>query len=178
MIKPKILGLVDSENLYYSPKKQWGTPAKVDYYKLYKLITHGGHRDSVVIAYLVTDPVINQNRFVERLKQIGYTTKMKVIYSKQGNFQNSNWDPEIIQDGLEMIDQVDKLVMVSGDGGFSEMIKHYTAKDKETSVICFKDNCSFALQCADTIQYLDQRILMSRPNYHPNLLSECRFPMR
>jgi len=174
----RILGLVDAENLYYTPREKWGPGSKVDFSKLYQMIT-GGYKTATVINYLVADPIIDQTRFLSLLRKVGYTVKIKVLYSKKEQLQNSNWDPEIIEDGMAMIHQVDHLVLVSGDGGFSDMIRRYQELGKRTSVICFEDDFSSRLKVADTVTFLNQRILMSDRKKQPlSALPECRFPMR
>ena len=188
MSKPRILGLVDAENLYYTPRKRWGPGARIDFYKLYKIITAGGCRNSQVIIYLVADPIVNQIKFIDRLKHIGYTPRMKVIYPEKGKFQNSNWDPEIIEDAMAKICDFNKLVMVSGDGGFSPTLQAYLDQGKETAVLCFDSNFSAQLRSvAETVTFLDENILFRKNNHRnsanpsvnprPKPLESCRFPM-
>lgn len=177
MPKERILGLVDAENLYYTPKQNWGAGAKVDFAKLYRKIT-GGCQGAKVIVYLVADPVIDQSRFIKRLIQIGYTPRVKILYSNRGRLRNSNWDDDIIEDGRAMMPDTDRLVLVSGDGDFSGLIHEYKAHGKQISVMCFEDDFSPQLKVADSISFLDKTILMGRPAITPRRLSECRFPMQ
>lgn len=183
----KTLGLVDAENLYYTPKKLWGPGAKVDFQRLYSLITNGG-RPAEVIAYLVADPIIDQTLFINRLVKIGYTPKVKAIYHRKGKYQNSNWDDEIIEDALELIDKTDKLILVSGDGDFIPMLKAYRKQEKQVHIICFQnDFCPQLKSVADSVTFLDEEILLNphllRPHTsyqhpRPEARGGCRFPMQ
>ena len=176
----RILGLVDAENIYYSPKKLGGPKAKVDFEKLHNLIT-GGNKNAKVIFYMVADPLINQDSFIKRLKDFGYIPRVKVVYSEKGRFRNSNWDDEIIKEGIELIDEVDKLVLVSGDGDFLPLVDAYLMKRKNVSVICFEDNFSPSLKVVNQITFLDKSILLT-PGFNNINTSqkqpECRFPMQ
>jgi len=186
MTKRKILALIDSENLYYAPKKIWGPGSKLDYKKLYRVFTKK-EADTQAIAYLVSDPVVDQHRFIECLVKMGYTPKIKTLYPDQGQIQNSNWDDEIIEDGLKRIDDVDELFMVSGDSDFIPLLAAYKERFKPVSVVCFKDNFNYRLRdFADLVIFLDQNILMNQrpipirqPSYpRPRVLPGCRFPMQ
>ena len=186
MTQKKILALIDAENLYYAPKKIWGPGSKLDYKKLFNLISKKSHLITA-IAYLVADPVVDQNQFIKCLIKIGYTPKIKTLYSQNGQIQNSNWDEDIIKDGLAMIEDTDELVMVSGDSDFIPMLKVYKEQHKSISIICFQDNFNPALRdYSDSITFLKENILLNyRPvlQYNtayprPRALPNCRFPMQ
>ena len=186
MTKRKTLALIDAENLYYAPKKKWKPTAKLDYRKLYNLIS-ANDQDARAVVYLVADPVIDQNRFIDCLVKIGFIPKVKTLYPENGQILNTNWDDEIIVDGLNMIDDYDSLIMVSGDSDFIPLLKAYREADKPTSVICFEDNFNPTLRdFADPITFLGEDSLLHyrppqpvRPAYpRPRALPECRFPMQ
>jgi uncharacterized LabA/DUF88 family protein len=160
----KTLVLIDAQNIYYTPKRNWGPGAKVDFLKLYHKVTRGD-RAAIANIYLVADPLVDQTRFLQRLIEIGYSPKIKILYPEKGQYRNSNWDDWIIKDGLNLIAQTDQLIMVSGDGDFAGMIRQYKQKGKKTRIVCFQDDYSPLLNCADSVSFLDQSILFKRRQY-------------
>ena len=178
MPKERILGLVDAENLYYTPKQRWGTKAKVDFQKLYRRIA-GNNQNAKVIIYLVADPMIDQSKFIKKLADIGYIPRIKVLYSKGGRLANSNWDEQIIEDGIALLPETDRLVLVSGDGDFFGLVQKYKQSQKTVSVLCFENDFSPQLRSAHFVNFLDEKILMPPPRNRNRVdLPECRFPMQ
>ena len=183
MTNPRILSLVDAQNLYYTPKTIWGAKAKIDFQKLYQLIAK--RKEAQVNFYMVADPIIDQSSFIRLLTHIGYTTKIKTLYEENGEYKNTNWDEEIIKDGENLIDEFDELVMVSGDGDFIPLLEKYRRRRKKVSVICFRqDFCPHLKDYADRLIFLDKTITLTpkinpvKPSYpRPNAFRGCRFPM-
>jgi len=163
MKKERVLALVDAENLYYTPRKIWGAKARVDFSKLYQLIAQGRSAESIAyesIIYIAGDPIIDQAPFLQALVRMGYTPRIKIIYSERGIYANGNWDEEIIRDGMARISDIDHLVLVSGDGGFSDLVEAYIKRGKRVTVHCFEDDFSPRLKGASEIAFLTQDILM------------------
>jgi uncharacterized LabA/DUF88 family protein len=156
--KEMVLCLVDSQNIYYTPSK---AGRRIDYFRLKKAAARG--RDTLIIAYLVSDPVVDQTSFMARLHRFGYSTKIKVMYLGNGEVQNSDWDAGIIEDAKRLMSGFETLVLVSGDGDFAELVGEIKSRGKRVEVMCFEEDLSISLaKVADRVTYLDDSVLMGK----------------
>ncbi|MBI9085472.1 MAG: NYN domain-containing protein [Desulfobacterales bacterium] len=162
-----VLCLIDSQNIYYTPKKIFG--GQVDFRKLFHKIKAFSPLTIHSIVYLVADAVVEQVPFLRVLTDIGYQTRMKLMWFENDVSHNTNWDDEMIEEGLRLMPFYQGVILVSGDHGFIPFLNKWSAAGKSTQVICFERDVSAAIvRCHHPVDFLDQDVIHSirnRPGY-------------
>jgi len=170
------LVLIDDSNLYYGNIKYgWG----LDYRKFY----HWIHRSFNVLEIYFFGGVISKNaffsihpnktlenydkekkdrkRFFRFLKSVGYKVNSKPVTSLYDNTKGEykrkcNFDVEITIIAIDRLDRYKELVLCSGDGDFTKLLKYVKGKHKKTIIITHKDRLNRDLQkTANRVIYLE-----------------------
>ncbi len=156
---------VDIQNMYYSAKALH--QAKVDFGKI---LTEGLKTRKLVraIAYVVkTDVVKKEKDFFEALEKRGYEVKSKDLQVFYGGNKKGDWDIGIAMDIVRMVDKLDVVILVSGDGDFTELIKYAKAHGCYTEVMAFgRSASSFIKEETDKFVDLDKmkdKVLIKAP---------------
>jgi len=143
---------IDSSNIYHAQKRSgW----KVDYKKLKNFISKYGNLKIYNFyaavprksdpAYAPTNKYLNAVRKIARLK----TKPLK--YIKEGNkiYKKGDVDLEIAIDVVRSIDNLDLVVVTSGDSDYLEL-KNWVTKDKNKKIVfaAFENNMAWEIrQC-------------------------------
>jgi len=153
-----ILCLIDAQNIYYTPKHFYNSA--IDFKKLYNRLRAKAGQSIYVIIYLVADAVIDQVQFLNVLHKIGYHTRLKLMRYEKGHSQNTNWDEEMIVEGMELMPFYSGLALVSGDHGFIPMLNKWSAANKSTKILSFERDMSFKLvQSEHPTDFLGQDVI-------------------
>jgi len=115
----KIALFVDVQNIYYTTREAYGR--QFNYQKLWQRISNEGE---IVIAnaYAIHRADANQLKFQNALTQIGYTIKLKPFIQRSDGTAKGDWDVGITIDIMEAAKEVDKIVLLSGDGDFGILL--------------------------------------------------------
>lgn len=150
---------VDVQNLYYSAKYQY--QAKIDFGRLLKITTK--NRTLIrAIAYIVQTPDIDQTNFINILKDFGYELKSKELKIRPDGTSKGDWDMGIAIDTISMVNRLDVIVLVSGDGDFADLVYMLKARGAITEVVSFPSNTAEELKLAATDYIpLDSAVLIS-----------------
>lgn len=144
----KIGVFVDVSNLFYSAKS-FGV--EVNYCRLLDYAVRNRH---LIRAYSYTgiDPDnANQRKFVDFLCANGYKVICKDIHKYDSGRVKANLDIEMAVDILTMSDNLDVVVLVSGDGDFVRLVQAVQAKGVRFELISFR-----ASTANDLIASVDQ----------------------
>lgn len=129
---------VDVQNMFYSAKLLH--QSKVDYGKLLNEVT--GNRQLVrAIAYIIQKPDVDQSGFHEALSRIGYEIKVKElkVHNNEGrNNARGSWDVGMAVDILSMADKLDTVVLVTGDGDYTDLLDALSARGVRTEIVSFE----------------------------------------
>jgi uncharacterized LabA/DUF88 family protein len=172
----KSLILIDESNLFYAFRKfNW----EVDYYKFYKwfisnfdvlsiyfcsgLISKKTFFDKHTGNTLTDFIKCKQERekFFKSLKSTGYKIMHKPVASlydsTKGEYKRKcNFDVEITILALDRIADYEELVLCSGDGDFTKLLKYVKGKYKKTTIIGHKDRINWNLEeSANRVIYID-----------------------
>ncbi|MFK7964056.1 MAG: NYN domain-containing protein [Burkholderiaceae bacterium] len=112
--------LVDVQNVYYTTKQAYGR--HFDYNKFWAMAT----RDRQVVralAYAIDRGDARQQQFQRILKAIGFEIKLKPFIQRSDGSAKGDWDVGIALDAIELAEQSDTIVLVSGDGDF-DLLAH------------------------------------------------------
>jgi uncharacterized LabA/DUF88 family protein len=125
---------VDVSNLFYSAKS---AGVEVNYCRLLEHAVAG--RDLIrASAYTGVDPENpNQRKFIDFLKANGYKVICKDIHKYEGGRIKANLDIEMAVDILLLSENLDVVVIVSGDGDFVRLVEAIQMKGVRCEIISF-----------------------------------------
>jgi len=128
---------VDVQNMFYSAKYISG--AKLDFAKLMKKAVRGRQLIRAV-CYVVINPDVDQTNFTEMLKANGYEIRSKELRSRADGSSKGDWDMGIAIDAISLADKLDIIVVVSGDGDFTELVYHLQSRGVFVEAISFRNS--------------------------------------
>ena len=111
---------VDVQNIYYTVKDKYNS--HFDYGTFFKEVTSG--RELVrAIAYAIDRGDSKQIQFQNILREIGFEVKLKPFIQRGDGSAKGDWDVGISLDMIEYGRQTDVLVLASGDGDFTSVVR-------------------------------------------------------
>jgi len=115
----KIALFVDVQNIYYTTRQAYGR--QFDYKKLWSIVAQQGE---IVCAnaYAIDSDNDGQRKFQNALSQIGFTIKLKPYIQRSDGSAKGDWDVGITIDVMETSSNVDKVILLSGDGDFDLLL--------------------------------------------------------
>lgn len=116
---------VDVQNIYYTCRQAY--QRQFDYRKLWQSISE----DSDIVqanAYATHRGDDGQLKFQNALKHIGFTVKLKPFISRADGSSKGDWDVGITIDVLDAAEQVDRVILLSGDGDFDLLLEKIKRK--------------------------------------------------
>ena len=119
----KIAVFVDVQNIYYTTRQAYGR--QFNYRELWRRISAEGEIVAA-IAYATHRGDEKQLKFQEALKHIGFTVKLKPYIQRSDGSAKGDWDVGITIDVLEAAKDVDRIILLSGDGDFDLLLKKVT----------------------------------------------------
>ncbi len=133
---------VDVQNMYYSAKNLYKT--KVNFKTL--LIDAIAERRIIrAIAYVIKADVKDENTFYDALEEMGFEVKSKDLQVFYGGAKKGDWDVGIAMDVMRLAPKLDTVVLVSGDGDFSDLLEHAKSLGCRTEVLAFGKTTSHKL---------------------------------
>jgi uncharacterized protein (TIGR00288 family) len=145
---------VDVQNMYYSAKNLY--KAKVNF----KTVLKDAVADRNIIraiAYVIKADVKDENTFYEALEEMGFEVKSKDLQIFYGGAKKGDWDVGIAMDVMRLAPKLDTIVLVSGDGDFSDLLEHAKSLGCRTEVLAFGKTTSHKLmEVADLFIDLDK----------------------
>lgn len=116
----KIAILVDVQNVYYTCKERY--QLNFNYNQFWQKVTHG--RTVVKAnAYAIASKDTGQRQFHHILRGIGFEVMLKPFIQRRDGSAKGDWDVGITLDAMELAEEVDVVVLVSGDGDFDLLAK-------------------------------------------------------
>ena len=134
---------VDVQNMYYSAKHLFNS--KVDF----NIIL----REAVAvrqliryIAYVIKADVKDEQTFYEALRDMVFEVRAKDLQVFYGGEKKGDWDVGIAMDVMRLVQKLDTVVLVSGDGDFSDLLEHAKSLGCRTEVMAFEKTTSHKLK--------------------------------
>ena len=115
----RIAVFADVQNIYYTTRQAYGR--QFNYRELWQRISSDGEIISAT-AYATHRGDEKQLKFQDALKHIGFTVKLKPYIQRSDGSAKGDWDVGITIDVLEAAKDVDKIVLLSGDGDFDLLL--------------------------------------------------------
>lgn len=127
-----VLILVDVQNVYYTTRQAFNR--RFDYNTFWSTVTSEGQVVKA-IAYAIDRGDKKQREFQNILRAIGFEVKLKPFIQRSDGSAKGDWDVGIAIDALEYAAEVDRVVLVSGDGDFDLLVdKLRVGKGKHVDV--------------------------------------------
>jgi uncharacterized LabA/DUF88 family protein len=115
----KIAIFVDVQNIYYTTRQAY--QRQFNYRKLWQQIAQQG--DIVLAnAYAIDKGDDQQIKFQDALKHIGFNIKLKPYIQRSDGSAKGDWDVGITIDVLAAAQEVDTVILLSGDGDFDLLL--------------------------------------------------------
>lgn len=111
---------VDVQNIYYTTRQAYGR--QFNYRELWRRISTEGEIVSA-IAYATERGDDKQRKFQDALKHIGFDVKLKPYIQRSDGSAKGDWDVGITIDVMDIANNVDTIILLSGDGDFDLLLK-------------------------------------------------------
>jgi len=111
---------VDVQNIYYTTRDTFRR--SFNYKRFWNLIKS---KDEIIKAnaYAIDRGDDNQQKFQYALRSIGFNVKLKPYISRADGSTKGDWDVGITIDILETAEEVEKIILLSGDGDFDLVVR-------------------------------------------------------
>lgn len=134
---------IDVQNMYYSARQLY--KAKVNFNVVLKEAISG--RQLVrAIAYVIKADVKDEETFYDALAEMGFEVKAKDLQVFYGGAKKGDWDVGIAMDVMRLAPKLDTIVLVSGDGDFSDLLEHAKSLGCRVEVVAFGKTTSHKLR--------------------------------
>jgi uncharacterized LabA/DUF88 family protein len=152
---------IDVQNMYYGARRLKG---KLDFDALLEAAVQE-RRLIKTTAYVVESKEIDQSQFIAMLQKRAIEVRRKALHVRADGSMKGDWDMELALDILDAAPGLDVVVLVSGDGDFTSLVKRVRSMGPRVEVIAFpRTTAKSLLQAADSFQPLDRKFMIySRP---------------
>ena len=113
--------LVDVSNMYHSAKNLYHK--RVNFKEVLKE-TVLGRKLIRAIAYVIRTETEEETPFFEALSQQGFEVKMKDLQIFSGGAKKADWDVGIAMDAIKLANNLDVIIIVSGDGDYLPLMNY------------------------------------------------------
>ena len=154
---------VDVQNMYYAARQ---LNARLDFGALMAAATRD-RRLIRAIAYVVQNRDIDQSGFLAMLQQKNYEVRRKDLKIRHDGSSKGDWDMEMALDILTLADNLDVVVLVSGDGDFTSLVTQIKTRGPRVEVYSFAGSTAKELiEGADRHVPIDEGFLIRMsPSY-------------
>lgn len=111
---------VDVQNIYYTTRQAFGR--QFDYRAFWRRVSAEGQIVAAT-AYAIARDDEKQRKFQNALQHIGFQIKLKPYIQRADGSAKGDWDVGITIDVLDAAKQVDKIILLSGDGDFDMLLR-------------------------------------------------------
>ena len=155
----KVAIFVDVQNIYYTTRQAYSR--QFNYGAFWDKVTFG--REVVVAnAYAIEPNSGKQKGFQQILTDLGFSVKLKPYIQRADGSAKADWDVGIALDMLEYAEQVDIVLLASGDGDFDLAVERVLSKyGTRTEVFGVKQLTARSLiAAASAFHEIDESLLL------------------
>jgi len=156
--EPERVGVfIDVQNMYYAARQLKG---KLDFDALLQACVLD-RRLIQASAYVVESKEIDQSGFIAMLQQRAIEVRRKTLKVRSDGSMKGDWDMEMALDILDMAPKLDVVVLVSGDGDFTSLVRRVKSMGPKVEVVAFPRNTAKSLlEAADRFHPLDRKAMI------------------
>ena len=118
---------VDVQNIYYTTRDIFGR--SFDYKKFWDQV-ESKSKIITANAYAIDRKDEKQKKFQYALQSIGFNVKLKPYINRSDGSTKGDWDVGIAIDIMESAEEVERIILLSGDGDFDILVKKVIEKFK------------------------------------------------
>ncbi|MFM2590073.1 NYN domain-containing protein [Vibrio sp. TBV020] len=116
----KVAIFVDVQNIYYTTRDKYRS--NFDYNQFWYIATEG-KQVVEANAYAIASHDPKQRQFHHILRGIGFNVKLKPFIQRMDGSAKGDWDVGIALDVFEAAANVDRIILLSGDGDFEVLVE-------------------------------------------------------
>lgn len=128
----KVAIFADVQNIYYTCRHRY--QKHFNYSAFWRQATTG-RQVVAAYAYAIERGDSRQRGFQNILKDIGFQIKLKPYIQRSDGSAKGDWDVGITLDVLEMAEQVDTVILLSGDGDFQLLLERVRERYQVSSEV-------------------------------------------
>jgi len=148
---------VDVQNVYYGARRLKG---KLDFDALLEGALEG-RRLIKSVAYVVESKETDQSQFIALLQKKGIEVRRKALRVRADGSMKGDWDMELALDILDATPSLDVVVLVSGDGDFTSLVKRVKSMGPRVEVMGFpRASAKSLIEAADNFRPLDRKFMI------------------
>ncbi len=119
--REKIGIYVDVQNIYYTTKEVFSR--QFDYRAFWRKLADN-NKIIIANAYAIDRGITAQKKFQSALRYIGFEVKLKPYISRADGSAKGDWDVGITIDVIKSAPELDRVVLLSGDGDFELLVNY------------------------------------------------------
>lgn len=133
---------IDVQNMYYSARNLFNK--KVNFPSIVKQ-TVGDAQLIRAVAYSISTKTGEETSFFEALEKNGIEVATKELLEYESGAKKGDWDVGITIDIVRMVDMLDVIVLVSGDGDFLPLVDYVRSRGRILHLASFRESTSTML---------------------------------
>lgn len=133
---------IDTQNMYYTARYLF--QRKVNFKNIVEDAV-AGRKLIRAQAYVVRTKSADEQPFFEALQKAGIETREKDLMEYASGHKKADWDVGLAIDAVQMLDILDVIVIVSGDGDFLPLVEHIQSRGRIAEVMAFGETTSSTL---------------------------------
>lgn len=133
---------IDTQNMYYSARNLF--KRKVNFKNIVDDAV-AGRKLIRAMAYVVSTEGKEERPFFEALQKSGIQTREKNLMEYPSGHKKADWDVGLAIDVVQMLDTLDVVVLVSGDGDFQPLVNYCQSRGRMVECMAFGATTSSGL---------------------------------
>lgn len=130
---------IDTQNMYYSARNLF--KRKVNFKNIVEDAV-GDRKLIRAISYVVSTESGENEPFFEALQKAGIETRRKPLMEYPSGHKKADWDVGLAIDVVQMLDTLDVVVIVSGDGDFQPLVTYIKSRGRIVELMAFDKTTS------------------------------------
>jgi uncharacterized LabA/DUF88 family protein len=159
----KIAVFVDVQNIYYTVRDTYQ-----DFFNYQTLWNRLSLQHNIVLAnaYAIESVNSKQKSFQQTLRNIGFEVNLKPYIQRSDGSAKGDWDVGIAIDMMDAAarQDIDKLVLLSGDGDFDRLLQRISSGNGKDTVVYGVPQLTAAslVNAASTFYPINKTLLMTK----------------
>lgn len=133
---------IDTQNMYYTARHVHGR--KVSFGNIVADAVDDGHLVRSM-AYVVRTKTGDESPFLDALQKLGIELREKDLMEYDSGHKKADWDVGLTVDVIKMLDMLDVVVLISGDGDYIPLVEYIQSRGRTVEVMSFRESTSSKL---------------------------------
>ncbi|MBI4433417.1 NYN domain-containing protein [Candidatus Uhrbacteria bacterium] len=139
----RVAVFIDAQNLYHSAQHMFG--GNPNFSEILKSVV-AGRKLIRAIAYVIRGKAGTEQAFFDALVKVGIEAKEKDLQEFSSGAKKADWDVGLAIDAVRIVELVDVVVLMSGDGDFVPLVAYLQHRGRRVEVAAFRPTTSGKLQ--------------------------------